>query len=92
MGKKLRKNKRDGVRSLTKTVGFGYVGRWENGSGGPGWFLPSHLTGYTQSNEPPHEDAALFASEPFVLCRITVEQVFGVDGRAITRKVRREKA
>lgn len=92
MGKKLRKNKRDGVRSLTKTVGFGYVGRWENGSGGPGWFLPHHLVGSHYGNEPPNPDASKFVSEDgesFVLCRITVERVFGVDGRAITRRVRR---
>ena len=90
MGKKLRKNKRDGVRSLTKTVGFGYVGKWRNE--GPGWFLPHHLVGSPYGNEPPNPDASMYVSEDgetFVLCRITVEQVFGVDGRAITRRVRR---
>lgn len=93
---KLRKNLRDAMRSRTKTVGFGYVGIWVNAAEpGPGWFLPRFLVGGHYGNEPPNPDASMYVSEDgetFVLCRITVEQVFDSMGRPITRKVRREKA
>lgn len=86
---KLRKNRRDAMSSWTKTVGFGYVGRWKNGD--VGWFMP-RMVGGRHDNEPPNDDASKFVGddgETFVLCRITVEQVFASNGRAITRRVRR---
>lgn len=88
-----RKNRRDAMSSPTKTVGFGYVGRFN--SGDLGWFLPNHLVG-SINNEPINDGVTAYFSnedgESFVLCRITVEQVFDSMGRPITRKVRREKA
>lgn len=91
---KLRKNKRDAMCTPTKTVGFGYVGKWRRNDEdqGPGWFLPRFLVGSPYGNELPNPDASMYVSkdgEAFVLCRITVEQVFASDGRAITRRVRR---
>jgi hypothetical protein len=70
-------------RSKTKTVGFGYVNRWNDGS--LGWFLPLHLAGDGRRfSESPNPNANA-KHEPAFLCKITVTQVFDKRGRPIIR-------
>ena len=78
--------RRKGTRTKTRTVGYGFVGVWCEGD--IGWFLPKHLTGY--GIEPVNGAAPkyLVGKERFVLCRITVEQVFDSKGRPIVRMVK----
>lgn len=66
---------------ISKTVGYGWVGRWRDDT--LGWFLPSHLG--CGVNEPQTTDWN--NGEKAVLCKINVEQVFGSDGREIVRTV-----
>lgn len=81
---KRRKEGRSAHAGTERSVGYGYVGRWSDGT--LGWFLPDHLTGDKWTNDPPstHECAH---NATFVLCRVTVEQVFDSRKRAITRRV-----
>lgn len=70
-----------------KTVGFGYVGRWKNGT--LGWFLPTHLCGRRDGSEHPNDEAGVYSNDDdrFALCRITIEQVPGA--REIRHRNRR---
>jgi hypothetical protein len=92
----LRRKRKDAMASKTKTVGYGYVGRWGGEEHALGWFLPKHLCGSRLMAESPNDRAELFVrkgeeGEQFVLCRITVEQVFDCNGRPITRRVKHRK-
>jgi hypothetical protein len=70
-------------RSKTKTVGFGYVNRWRDGS--LGWYLPQHLCGLSRRfAERPNPNERV-KHEPAFLCKITVIQVFNKRGRPIIR-------
>ena len=79
------KKKKDAMRSKTKTVGYGWVSKWKEGT--LGWFLPAHLCGYNGSNEifNGHECQK---GEMAYLCRIEVKQVFDSKGREIVRVVK----
>ncbi|MHA1573257.1 MAG: hypothetical protein ACTSX8_04625 [Alphaproteobacteria bacterium] len=70
--------------SLDKTVGFGWVGRWDDGT--IGWILPAVLTGHVGNiNTPPHNSYA-GPDVRLVKCRITIEVIKDKRGRPITRK------
>lgn len=57
------------------TVGYGYVGRWHDGT--LGWFLPTHLLGYNIRLPEPPDSQGFAKGELFELCKITVEKVPG---------------
>jgi len=71
--------------STTKTIGKGWVGRWRDNT--LGWFLPTHCSGWSNWSNPPNESHIL-KGEKVYLCKITVEQIFKKNGRAITRNVK----
>jgi hypothetical protein len=74
--------------SKDKTTGYGFVGRWRDGT--LGWILPDYLSGYSRGSytEPPsprfHKSARPI--DRAVLCRITIEVVKDSRGRSIVRK------
>lgn len=77
--------RRKGTATKRKTVGYGYVGRWNDDA--LGWCLPAHVTSY--DIERPSETFnrnANIDEDRAVLCRITVEQIFDSKQRPITRK------
>lgn len=86
--------RRKGKMGRTKTVGFGWVGRWwgnadsrEEGeaTGTLGWAMPPFLDdGAANINL---EDWA--GGTKVYLCQITVKQVFDKRGRPIVRRVPR---
>lgn len=70
-------------------VGYGYVGRWNDGS--IGWFLPNHCSGGRRNCDGISQFAlenGIAKGETFALCRITVEVVHDKRGREIRRVVR----
>lgn len=71
-----------------KSVGYGFVGKWEDGQ--LGWFLPNHLT--ATGRRLPDIAAAhpnwSNIGERSYLCKITVELVRDKLGRPIIRKVK----
>lgn len=69
-------------KSKTRSVGYGWVGRWDDGT--LGWFLPNHLTGYR--NDGPNDNEHL-KGETVFKCRITIEQVLSTNGREITKRI-----
>lgn len=79
-------------RDSNKTVGYGYVGRWQDKV--IGWALPSYIHPYNRRGlaEQPsqlfHENAQ--PDDRAVLCRITVEVVKDKLGREITRRPRKK--
>jgi len=82
----MKRKAKDAETGERRTVTYGYVGRWNDGT--LGWFLPSHATGVNGDNDAPSE-YALEMSTPgdrFVLCRIQIDQVFDARGREITRR------
>lgn len=65
-----------------KTVGYGYVGEWVDGT--LGWFLPKHMsTGKTP--ERPHATFDSAIGNKGVLCRVTIEEIPGARKRTITK-------
>jgi hypothetical protein len=74
------------AKSKTKTVGFGYVGRW--GDGTLGWCLPTFLNGYKNVREYP-KAADFNDGEPAYLCKITVQLVKGKSGKPIMRRMKK---
>lgn len=78
-------------RSERKTVGYGYVGRWRDGT--LGWMLPAHLGGYARPAEPPSDlfQQIALPKDRVVLCRITVEVIKDSLGREITRKAAKHR-
>lgn len=72
----------------TKTVGYGYVGRWF-GDGELGEDLPTCMASF------PRSVGGYLASanqgnigKRSYLCRITIEQVFDKKGRPIVRRIK----
>lgn len=76
------KRKRWGGKQSTR--GYGFVGRWHDGT--LGWAMPRHIASVGPHEPPPCEPWT--QGETFVLCEITVRQVFDAKGRPIARKVR----
>ena len=77
--------KRKTVSTPTKVIGYGYVGRWCDGT--LGWAMTDHVDGrYGGLGSPKDVPWTRDSEQNAVLCRITVEQVFNRDGRAITRR------
>lgn len=71
-------------KSMTKTTGRGWVGRWRDG--GIGWVMPAHLTG--RGIDRPSTDLRYVSDEDtFILCEITVKMVKNKNGKPITRKM-----
>lgn len=66
-----------------KVVGYGYVGRWADGS--IGWFLPTHIAGSQTPESPSHAAEEHASGELFELCKITVEVVHGKRRRRVKR-------
>lgn len=80
-------SKSNRARGTKKTVGYGFVGRWMDGT--LGWWLPNHISGMPRERAEPYNpclDDLYNKPENLVLCKITVEQVFGKNGRVIGRK------
>ena len=65
-----------------KTAGYGFVGRWADGT--LGWAMPTHLGASVIEHPRP---AIWNRGEPSYLCRITVEQVFDSRGYPIVRYI-----
>jgi len=67
-----------------KTVGYGYVGEWSDGT--LGWCLPNHISGTSREEETEpcasHPEWSNIG-EPSYLCKITIERVPGVRMRRI---------
>jgi hypothetical protein len=85
MAKKLPK------RTCTKTVGYGYVGMWIDGT--PGWFLPTFLSGGDRYTEPPNTEASKYVrpeGDYFVKCRITIQVIKGKRGIPVRKRVERK--
>ena len=74
---------RRGKITKTKSTGYGYVGKWRDGT--LGWFMPKHLDGYGNMKPNP-EDWNI--GETGYLCKITIKLMKDKLGRNITRKVR----
>ncbi len=84
--RKPRRTYPDAKSGRTKTIGYGYVGTWLDGT--LGWFLPEFLGGYRGQTEPPPRAVRKLASakgDAFVLCRITIEAVPGVRRKIVRR-------
>ena len=94
-----RKIKKRRVRrdKFTKTVGEGWVGKWDDET--LGWGLPHFLSSNRKDRNrlPDDIDHSWFYSAPdsskisskisrSYLCRITVEQIFDKNGKPIVRK------
>lgn len=81
---KSRKNK-------NKTIGFGYVGQWIDGT--LGWSMPEFVSGSGKgtktdrkyADKPRNEGRPWAADEPHYLCKITVELIKDKRGRPIVR-------
>lgn len=67
---------------MKKSVGYGFVGKWRDGT--LGWCLPKHLA---QGNNTPDIEP-WNQNEKAVLCKITVEKVMRKDGREIAMFMR----
>jgi hypothetical protein len=70
-------------RRKEKTVGFGYVGEWADGT--LGWCLPTHLSGYSIRVKEPcaaHPEWSNVGERSY-LCKITIERVPNVRMRRI---------
>jgi hypothetical protein len=80
------RRRKDAKATPSKTVGYGYVGRWDDGT--LGWCTPAHVQGTPGYNEPVSELGKQNAApdQRFYLCRITVEMVTDSRGRKITRR------
>lgn len=74
MGGKPRRRYLDATTGQTRAVGYGYVGRWSDGT--IGWSLPSFITGSRERAQVPRV-TDWNTGEPLELCRITVEVVPG---------------
>jgi len=73
--------KRKGKSTKTKTVGYGYVGTWRDGT--IGWSMPKFVEAYPMSI---HSSNHEFSKDsPHYLCKITIELVKDKKGRKITR-------
>jgi hypothetical protein len=59
-------------RGTSKTVGYGYVGEWADGT--LGWCLPNHVGGKQHYPCAPHPTWSNIG-EPSYLCKITIERV-----------------
>ncbi len=70
--------------SADKAVGFGWVGRWSDGT--IGWILPDHLLCYPKGTEAPDHRPYVDPDKRLVRCRITVEVLKDRCGRPITRR------
>ena len=63
-------------RSKTKTVGYGWVGKWRDGT--LGWIMPRHVNGLSlRVPEYPADINFVSDEDQFTLCKITVEEVPG---------------
>lgn len=73
-------------KSRTRTVGYGYVGRWMDGT--LGWAMPEHLDSYGRrhTNKPDRKVKRYMRDEPVYLCKITVQVVKDKRGREIIRR------
>lgn len=72
-------------RRKDKTVGYGYVGEWNDGA--IGWCLPTHLTACPGINERPKLEP-WNVGEPTYLCKVTIERVKDSRGRDIVRRIK----
>ena len=76
--------KRKGKLGKNKSVGYGWVGRW-NGEE-LGWVLPTHLSG--EDVERPDKDYNWVRNkDQLTLCKITIEAVKNKRGKNITKKM-----
>jgi hypothetical protein len=76
-----------------KTVSYGYVGRWHDGS--LGWVMPKFLS---DNYGPKHPAVPRLQDNPFVSafedvplfekCKITIEVVKNKKGKAIRRRIK----
>lgn len=80
------------MHSATKTVGYGYVAKWNDGS--LGRILPDYVHGCNGL-----ADRVTLRGRTYIctgdrsyLCRITIEQVFDSRGRPIVRFMRKRGA
>jgi len=76
---------RRGKTGTEKTVSYGWVGRWRDGT--LGWFMPQFACA-CGTDAPSREKLQKYA-EPdtrFTLCKITVEQVRDKNGKPINRR------
>lgn len=75
-------------RGGTFVEGFGFVGRWCDGT--LGWVLPSHLNG--NGRRCPDRIQGRYSSfsvgERSYLCKITIRQVLDSRGRPIVRRIK----
>ena len=77
------------MRTAEKTVGYGFVGEWNDGT--LGWNLPQHVDDSPCAREPSDhwQAAGLDWNDRAVLCKITVEAVRDKRGRLVTRRRRK---
>ncbi len=75
------------VKDLDKVIGYGWIGRWNDGQ--IGWGLPDclsdNLTAVADMGPPGRPHAP---GEMVIKCRITVEVVHDKRGREIRKKVK----
>ena len=69
-----------------EAVGFGWVGRWNDGS--IGWVLPDHLACHSGETEAPFRRCCVSPDTRLVRCRITIEVLKDKKGRPITRRAK----
>jgi len=77
-----RTKKPGAMRTADKAVGFGWVGRWADGT--IGWRVPEHVTGF-QEVERPRATRFMRPTKKLTRCRITVEVLPDKRGRPVTR-------
>lgn len=80
-------SRRNKAASPDRSVGYGYVGRWNDGR--IGWFLPCFTSHPRRS--PAESSMPADYPDPVFLCRVTVEVVRDSRGRAITRRAAKYK-
>ncbi len=80
-------------KSKEKTVGYAFIGRWNDGT--LGWGMPDVLSGnprrFLDGTGRLFEENSMNGDRAF-LCKVTIEQVFKSNGAAITRRVKKSKA
>lgn len=71
-----------------KVVGYGYVGRW--GDGTLGWFLPMHLSSYGEKYPaiPSGNKYEFCHGELAEKCKITIEPLKNKNGKPIRRRIK----
>ena len=76
------------MKKKEKVVGYGYVGRWSDGT--LGWFMPMHMS--NNSEKYPHIPRGrgyLFCrGELAEKCKITIEPVKNSKGLPIRRRIK----